>query len=267
MALAAYEKWMALEQCEKYRLIRDERSAEEAEVVRASLVMGYPYEGVMHTRAMMAHVGEDYLFVCGRVFTLEEQEEVRAWVWDNHPSVGGRVVTLEEQEEVMRVMMRVGDKYVGGRVVTLKEQEAVMHVMALEQYKKCLAVQWKAIGKDHRVLRSASKWANTFNNLAGVYKTQGEWQMARVKYESCLAIRIEMYGEEHVDVAYTKVKLAEVHTVINRAVLRTTRDFRTVMNRAVLRAARAVLRRATRAERRATQELAVIALDRMQGNN
>ena len=28
MALAAYETWMALEQCEKYRLIRKERSDE-----------------------------------------------------------------------------------------------------------------------------------------------------------------------------------------------------------------------------------------------
>jgi tetratricopeptide (TPR) repeat protein len=267
MALAAYEKWMALEQCEKYRLIRDERSAEEAEVVRAKLVMGDPYEGVMHTRAMMAHVGEDYLFVCGRVFTLEEQEEVRAWVWDDHLSVGGRVVTLEEQEEVMRLMMRVGDKYVGGRVVTLKEQEAVMHVMALEQYWKCLEVQVEALGQNNHASRSASNVANTYNNLAGVYKTQGKYEMALMLYERCLKIRIEMYGEEHVDVAYMKVKLAEVHTVINRAVLRTTRDFRTVMNRAVLRATRAVLRRATRAERRATQELAVIALDRMQGNN
>ena len=230
MALAAYEKWMALEQCEKYRLIRDERSAEEAEVVRAKLVMGDPYEGVMHTRAMMAHVGED------------------------HPSVGGRVVTLKEQEDVMRVMARVGDDHpsVGGRVVTLKGQEAVMHVMALEQYRKCLEVQFEAVGKDHRLLRSFSNVANTYNNLAGVYKTQGKYEMARVQYEKCLEIRIEIYGEKHVDVAYTKVKLAEVHTVINRAVLRATR---------------AVLRRATRAERRATQELAVIALDRMQGNN
>jgi tetratricopeptide (TPR) repeat protein len=143
----------------------------------------------------------------------------------------------------------------------------VMHVMALEQYKKCLMVQIGALGQDDHGTRSISNIANTYNNIAGVYKTQGKYEMALVWYEKCLERRIEMWGEEHVDVAYTKLNIAEVRTVMNRAVLRTTRDFRTVMNRAVLRAARAVLRRATRAERRATQELAVIALDRMQGNN
>ena len=50
MALAAYEAWMALEECEKYRLISDERSAE--------------------------HVGGDHPSVGGRVVTLEEQGDV-----------------------------------------------------------------------------------------------------------------------------------------------------------------------------------------------
>jgi len=166
MALAAYETWMALEQCEKYRLIRYERSAE---LVRAALVTGCPYEGVMHTRAMMARVGDD------------------------HPSVGGRVVTLEEQEEVM-------------------------HVMALEQYEKCLAVRIEAVANLDVANTSSLDVANTYNNIAGVYKTQGKYEMALVQYEKCLAIRIKVLGEEHVDVAYTQLNIAEVHCAVDRAV-------------------------------------------------
>ena len=82
MALAAYERWMALEQCEKYRLINKERSDE----ITANLV-----EGAMYARAIM---------------------EVRT----NHPSM------LEEQWGVMRVMVHVGDDNSGRVFpVTLEE--------------------------------------------------------------------------------------------------------------------------------------------------
>jgi tetratricopeptide (TPR) repeat protein len=261
MALAAYERWMALEQCEKYRLISDERSA------------------------MMARM--------------------RALMPGEYLSVGGPVVTLEEQEEVMHVMARVGDNHasMGGPVVTLEEQEAVMHVMALEQYEKCLAVRIEArlsayecaalsrvdalraaamggppagVDQDPMYLDEARlDVAEAYNNIAGIYKAQGKYEMAvevyedclmtqrmvlgannldvaktyhkiacmyyaqkkyemaLEQYEKCLAIRIAVSGENHVDVFNTTVKMEEV---------------RIRQHYAGLRATAAVLRRALRAQ-------------------
>jgi len=222
MALAAYEAWMALEERAKYCVISSERSA------------------------MMARV--------------------RALMPGEHLSVGGPVVTLEKPEDVMAVMARVGDDHpsVGGRVVTLKEQEAVMHVMALEQYEKCLAVRIEAVlicldpdnvyehalqailrgGPDQALVdldEANLDMANTYNNIAGVYKTQGKcemaylpvlgpglldnasvadfgkYEMALVHYEKCLAIRIKVLGENHVDVCKTQLNIAEVHEAVCRA--------------------------------------------------
>jgi len=205
MELAAYETWMALEECEKYRLIRKERSDE----IRAALVD----EGVMHTSAMMA-----------------QREWEHGWVWPH----------------------------------TLKKREAVMHVMALEQYEKCLAVA-KAVRiktLEEEVMQGMARTltgplhtsttyleeanldvANTYNKIAGVYKTQGKrhlemaylpvlgldlldnasvadvgkYEMALVHYEKCLAIRINVLGENHVDVCNTQLNIAEVHEAVCRA--------------------------------------------------
>ena len=82
--------------------------------------------------------------------------------------------------------------------------------------------------------------ANTYNNIAGVYKTQGKYEMAYlpllgpglldnasvadlgkyemalVHYEKCLAIRINVLGENHVDVCNTQLNIAEVHEAVCR---------------------------------------------------
>jgi hypothetical protein len=82
--------------------------------------------------------------------------------------------------------------------------------------------------------------ANTYNNIAGVYKTQGKYEMAYlpllgpglldnasvadlgkyemalVHYEKCLAIRINVLGENHVDVCKTQLNIAEVHEAVCR---------------------------------------------------
>ena len=58
--------------------------------------------------------------------------------------------------------------------------------------------------------------ANTYNNIAGVYKTQGKYEMALVHYEKCLAIRINVLGENHVDVCNTQLNIAEVHEAVCR---------------------------------------------------
>jgi tetratricopeptide (TPR) repeat protein len=238
MALAAYERWMALEQCEKYRLINKERSDE----ITANLV-----EGAMYARAIM---------------------EVRT----NHPSM------LEEQWGVMRVMVHVGDNK-SGRVfpVTLEEQEDVMHGMALAHYKKLLVIQieasrikliapWIPTSYMADLAKANLDVAKTFNKIAVIYKTQKKYELAMYNFKKCLAIQIKYVGAINMDVPENReALLARLENNMdvrgNNMDVRDTKlhiaEVRTFMHRGVVRATAAVLRRATRAERRAA-----LAMDR-----
>jgi tetratricopeptide (TPR) repeat protein len=242
MALAAYEAWMALEECEKYCVIISEKSA------------------------MMVRVGAlmpgEHLSVGGPVVTLEKQEDVMAVmarVGDDHPS-----------------------KMLGttGRVVTLEEQEAVMHVMALEQYEKCLAVRieaarikliapWIPTSYMADLAKANLDVAKTFKKIAVIYKTQKKYELAMYNFEKCLAIQIKYVGAINMDVPENRVALLD-RLENNMDVRENNMDMRdTKMHIAevdmfgVVRATASVLRRATRAERRAAR-----AMDRStQGNN
>ena len=116
--------------------------------------------------------------------------------------------------------------------VTLEAIQEVMHVMALEQYKKFLAVRIEAShGALLRAMHNRAEVllgraevnqslvdldeveldvANTYHKIAGVYKTQDKYEMALEQYEKCLAIRIAVLGENHVDVLRTKMTMGEV---------------------------------------------------------
>ena len=65
------------------------------------------------------------------------------------------------------------------------------------KYKKCLAIQFKALGERHPSV------ATTFHNIGFVYRQQGKHEMALEQYAKCLAIKITALGEDHPDVAKT----------------------------------------------------------------
>jgi tetratricopeptide (TPR) repeat protein len=241
MALAAYEAWMALEECEKYRLISSERSALMARAM--ALMPGVPISTIIKP-------------------------------WDECSS-------LEKQEDVMAVMTRVGDDHISKmigtdmRVVTLEEQEDEMHEMALEQYEKCLEIQieasrikliapWIPTSYMADLAKANLDVAKTFNKIAVIYKTQKKYELAMYNFKKCLAIQIKYVGAINMDVPENReALLARLENNMdvreNNMDVRDTKlhiaEVRTFMHRGVVRATAAVLRRATRAEGRAARAM------------
>jgi len=234
MALAAYEAWMALEECEKYRLISSERSALMARAM--ALMPGVPISTI-----------------------------TKPW---------GECSSLEKQEDVMAVMVGVGgdhpSKMLGTttRVVTLEEQEDVMHEMALELYRELLEIQieasrikliapWIPTSYMADLAKANLDVAKTFNKIAVIYKTQKKYELAMYNFKKCLAIQIKYVGAINMDVPDNREAL--LARLENNMDVRDTKlhiaEVRTFMHRGVVRATAAVLRRATRAEGRAARAM------------
>jgi len=57
--------------------------------------------------------------------------------------------------------------------------------------------------------------AATHNNIAFVYKHQGQYELALQHSEKCLAIEIKSLGENHASVATTKYNLISQNVFIN----------------------------------------------------
>ena len=226
MKLVAYVTWMALEESEKYRLISIKR------------------------------------------------DEIMA-------ALSGVILLGEEQGDVMCVMARVGDdhpsKMLGttGRVVTLEEQEDVLHEMALERYKKLLEIRMDAAQNKliapwiptvyiADLAKAKLDVAKTFNKIAVIYKTQKKYELAMYNFKKCLAIQIKYVGAINMDVPESReALLARLENIMdvreNSMDVRYTKlhiaEVRTFMYHGVVRATAAFLRRATRAERRASRAM------------
>jgi tetratricopeptide (TPR) repeat protein len=54
--------------------------------------------------------------------------------------------------------------------------------------------------------------AKSLNNLAALYHVQGKYGLAEELYEKCLDLKLEMYGEEHLEVAVNLHNLAVLHS-------------------------------------------------------
>ena len=181
MALAAYEAWMALEECEKYCVIISEKSAMKVRV--GALMPG------------------EHLSVGGPVVTFVEQERryqiAMARVWEDHPSVGGRVVTLEEQEAVMHVM-------------ALEQYEKCLAVR-IEAARIKLIAPWIPTSYMADLAKADLDVANTYYKIAGVYKTQDKYELAVFNFKKCLALQIKHLGAYNVDVVKTYYKIGLVY--------------------------------------------------------
>jgi tetratricopeptide (TPR) repeat protein len=62
---------------------------------------------------------------------------------------------------------------------------------ALKMYHKSLAIEEKALGKDH------PDTATSYNNIGGVLKKKGDSVEALKMYHKCLSIREKAFGKDH----------------------------------------------------------------------
>ena len=56
----------------------------------------------------------------------------------------------------------------------------------------------------------------TMNNLAAVFHMQGKFKMAEEMYERCLDLKLDIYGEEHLETAVIMHNLAALHCAKKR---------------------------------------------------
>ena len=66
---------------------------------------------------------------------------------------------------------------------------------ALEYYEKCLAIEFKTLGREHPDV------ANSYNNIGSIWDDKDEYDKALEYYEKSLAIYLKTLGGEHPDVA------------------------------------------------------------------
>ena len=72
-------------------------------------------------------------------------------------------------------------------------------------FERSLAIWEKVHGKEHPLV------ATNLNNLAKLYKTQGNYDQAKPLFERVLAIREKVFGKEHPSVATSLNNLALLH--------------------------------------------------------
>ena len=65
------------------------------------------------------------------------------------------------------------------------------------------------MGKEH------PETAATYNNIAGVYYSQGAYQKTLEWYEKALAIREKVLGKEHPDTVETRCNIADIRKAMD----------------------------------------------------
>ncbi len=65
-------------------------------------------------------------------------------------------------------------------------------------------------------LEDLERLTRGLNNLAALYQLQGKYQMAEEMYERCLDIKLDLFGELHLDTAVNLHNLATLHCAKRR---------------------------------------------------
>ena len=100
-----------------------------------------------------------------------------------------------EFQEAARLLNKAGN-YLKARVLYGEAKRFLEHALGIRK---------KVLGEDNLDL------AETFNDLAGLYRTQGKYKEAEEYYDNALAIRKEVLGEDDSDLAETFNDLAGLY--------------------------------------------------------
>ncbi len=84
--------------------------------------------------------------------------------------------------------------------------EFAIYTDSVQFYNKALAISEKVLGVEHPDI------ATTYNNIAGVYDSQGDYPKALEWYNKALEIREKVLGAEHPDTAITYNNIAFVYS-------------------------------------------------------
>ena len=79
------------------------------------------------------------------------------------------------------------------------------------QFKEALDLA-ESIYKEDGSEESKIRLTKSLNNLGALYHVQGKYSMAEELYERCLDLKLELYGQEHLEVAVNLHNLAVLHS-------------------------------------------------------
>lgn len=89
-----------------------------------------------------------------------------------------------------------------------KERYSVAEVCFKNALTIAERMQQSAIDKD----AAKARLTKSLNNLAALYHVQGKYGMAEEMYERCLDLKLQMFGDEHLEVAVNLHNLAVLHS-------------------------------------------------------
>ena len=173
---------MALEECEKHRLISD---ANDAGVTLEAT------KEVMHEMAL-----EQY----NQLLAVQiDARRIKVYEYDRQAILRGGVdqAWLEVDEGDLD-MANTYHNIAGVYQTQDKYELAVFHAL------KCLDIQIKVLGANNLDV------ANTYHMIAGLYSMQKKGELSLEMYGKCLAIRIAVSGENHWRVEYTNACIDSV---------------------------------------------------------
>ncbi|MBI5173439.1 MAG: tetratricopeptide repeat protein [Candidatus Obscuribacter sp.] len=139
---------------------------------------------------------------------------------------GGTVLTLDKRLELEAAWLKYTEeghkahadrRYAFGEIkfiAALKAAEALAEGLHSSQVVSALnPADPEEKARQRQDLERLSKG---LNNLAALYQLQGKYQMAEELYERCLDLKLDLYGEEHLDTAVNLHNLATLHCAKRR---------------------------------------------------
>lgn len=98
----------------------------------------------------------------------------------------------------------------------LKAAEALAEGLKSSEVTSSLAKEKLTPDEQARQLEDLERLTRGLNNLAALYQLQGKYQMAEEMYERCLDIKLDLFGEQHLDTAVNLHNLATLHCAKRR---------------------------------------------------
>ncbi|MBX9692562.1 MAG: tetratricopeptide repeat protein [Cyanobacteria bacterium] len=94
-----------------------------------------------------------------------------------------------------------------------KAFENNQYAKAETQFKDALTLAEKLFEADGgRDEEAKIRLTKSLNNLGALYHVQGKYSMAEALYERCLDLKLELYGQQHLEVAVNLHNLAVLHS-------------------------------------------------------
>jgi tetratricopeptide (TPR) repeat protein len=130
----------------------------------------------------------------GNTATVDRAEELKKWQTlseEGHSSFENK--RYSQAEARFLEALRTAEKLAG--IVNLKAPKDVVAFVAPAQT-AIIEYDLKGVGTEDQV-----RLTKSLNNLAALYHLQGKYQMAEDVYETCLDIKLALYGDQHLETA------------------------------------------------------------------